>query len=101
MGSENEWQGVFTGPEGFVNVRSHKNMDSDVIGTKPTCAIFKGRRDDKWVALLGEPGYVRIALKEQRKPDARLVLLRQRTVSYEKISSGVCEDVGKYPIVDG
>lgn len=90
-----EWQVVFRGQPGRVNIRKEKDLNSEILGTKATCSVVMGKRDGKWVKLETEPGYIKMELLSRQKP---VVLLEERSVSYEAYSNGNCQANGRFPI---
>jgi len=92
-GAEEEgstWQIVFPG---FMNVRSAKLYQSRAIGMKASCMMVYGKREDNWVRLLYEPGYMMISLNGT-------TLMEESLVSYRLIPEGTCEGAGRHAIAD-
>jgi len=90
LGGIPEWEVIFNG---LMNVRSSMDMRADVLGKKQKGEFVVGRRKGDWVALIHEPGYMRIFQKD-------VLFMRERRASYRKISNGSCTDIGHFPIVD-
>jgi len=85
-----EWEVVY---DGALNVRAEKDFDADIINTKLEGTIVVGRREGDWLALIREPGYMRMDLEDK-------VLLRKRVVSYARLTHGSCADAEQFPILD-
>jgi len=100
--SNSEWEVVYHGDD--MKVRAEPTMEGEVIGVKPSGAIVVGeplgsaQKDalgsSQWLRLAHEPGYMRISLKAVGD------MIRERRVTYAKVSRGTCADMGLYPIID-
>lgn len=82
------WEVVFNGS---MNIRQSSKLYSRVIGKKQMCSIVAGERHGNWIKLFNEPGFMLVSYEG-------VVLLRESTVAYQKISRGKCADVGEFPI---
>jgi len=97
-----EWEVVYHGND--MKVRAEPTMDGKVIGVKPSGAIVVGepmgggQKDtlgsSQWLRLAHEPGYMRMSLREIGD------MIRERRVTYAKVSRGTCADMGLYTIID-
>jgi len=84
------WQVVYPG---LMNVRSAKLYLSRMLGKKANCLMVLGKREDNWVRLQGEPGYMMISLNGT-------ILMEETPVTYELVEQGSCEEAGRHPIRD-
>jgi len=76
-----------------MNVRAQPDMNSHVISHKVEGAVVVGNRKGDWLALRYEQGFMRISLDGTK-------YLQQRLVSYVRLESGTCHDIGDSPIYD-
>lgn len=86
---EQMWEVV---SENSVNIMARKSLGSQVIGSKSKCALVMGWRNRDWVKLI-HGGFMKISL-------GGMLLLRNVTISYERILNGTCADIGWFPITD-
>jgi len=77
----------------LVNVRSTRNLSGRILGEKIAGEITIGERIGDWINVAHEPGFIPIT------EDGR-TLLKERTVSYQKIIIGSCSETGLHPIDD-
>jgi len=86
-----EWEVIHPGK---LNIRKEKKLDSDVLGTKIMGTIVVGRTTgDDWLALIRQPGFMRINLGEKE-------FLKKRVVSYLEVGTGHCTNFKSFPIYD-
>jgi hypothetical protein len=77
-----------------VSVRLSRTVQSQFLGTKSKCSTVTGKQMGNWVKLSDwKRGYVAISVP-------KLTLLKAVTVSFVRISKGMCQDIGIYPIVE-
>mmetsp|Transcript_22965 Transcript_22965/g.48823 ORF Transcript_22965/g.48823 Transcript_22965/m.48823 type:complete len:574 (-) Transcript_22965:134-1855(-) len=87
-----EWEVISVAP---VNVRSAASLTARIVDRKTHGKIVIGRREPhSWVRLAGGTGYMKSEIDDS-------VLLEKRVVSYEKITTGTCADIGMHPLRDG
>lgn len=77
-----------------VSVRMSRTVQSQFLGTKSKCSIVTGKQMGNWVKLSDwKRGYVAISIPG-------VTLLKAVTISFVRISKGMCQDIGRYPIVE-
>jgi len=85
-----EWEVVYPGA---LNVRKEKDLAADVVSVKLAGTIVVGRQQGDWLALIREPGFMKMSLEGE-------TFLKERTVSYAKLMTGSCGDSDLFPIYD-
>jgi len=78
---------------GHVNVRKSKDLEADILVSKPSCAVSFGNEESNWIKLTHEPGYMCIVNSAMR-------FLSKTRVKFQKIISGTCSDIKMFPVLD-
>jgi hypothetical protein len=79
-----------------VNVRDRPTLDAQILGRKLHGSVVVGRlHNGTFIRLAGEPGYM--AIEEE---NGTQLLAPREQIWYEKVVTGTCADIGRYPILD-
>jgi hypothetical protein len=77
-----------------VNVRSDSSLSAPILGVQPPGAIVVGHIEDHWLRLANGAGFMAL------EADTHTLLTPRKQIWYEKIVTGSCADIGRYPILD-